>query len=263
MKKIIALFGAVALLLTSCSSDDTPQDSSEDSSVILVKKIVQSYKGSSTFTSEFTYDGRKIVKQIKKENDQYAQTITYYYTGDLITKYVITKGSEFDSSVELTYDGNKLKTIFVKKRIESIDMYFYTKSIYTYNADGTVSIVQKDVDIDTQEERNTVYGELTYTNGNVTKEIYDITFLERSTNALFEYDSKNSPYKNILGVKYLLNIGGFGYSQNNITKLTVLDEDEPDGARIYSGTYTYDQNDFPTESVRTMGDMIDTTQFFY
>ncbi|RZJ49452.1 MAG: hypothetical protein EOO44_18235 [Flavobacterium sp.] len=263
MKKIISLFIVLSLLLTSCSSDDAPQDTPVDS-VILVKKTVQTGLDGKIYTSEFSYDGRKIVKQLKKENDQYTETINYYYTGDLITKYEITKGSDIIYSTDITYEGNKLKTLFSKRKTDVPDLILYIKINYTYNADGTVSIVQKDVDPDTQKETNPIFGELTYSNGNVVKEIYDITYYDITTNVALEYDTKNSPYKNILGVKYLLNIGDFGYSENNNTKFTIVDTNKPSGFRIYTTTFTYNENNFPIESKRLQdGESEIKTQFFY
>lgn len=264
MKKITSLFVVLLLILTSCSSDDSSENSSPDSSVILVKKIVQTANDGKTFTSEFSYDGRKIIKQIKKENNLYVQTINYYYTGDLITKYEVTKGSEFVSSVEIKYEGNKLKKLFSKMKTEIPDLFLYTKSDYTHNADGTISIVQKDVDIDTQEEKNPIMGELTYSNGNVVKEVYNITYYDITTNVIYEYDSKNSPFKNILGANYLLNIGGFGYLVNNNTKMTIADTSKPSGFRIFITTFTYDANNFPLESKRLEDNESEfKTQFFY
>ena len=85
MKKLLYLFSAVALTLTSCSDEDDTNNNS--SNVTLIKKIIltsddeedDSYWNN---TITFTYNGTKLVEA--REDDNY-KTV-YTYTGDLITK---------------------------------------------------------------------------------------------------------------------------------------------------------------------------------
>ena len=102
MKKILYLFSASLIVLTSCSNDD---DSNNASTANLLKEATY-IEGSYTSSSMITYDGNKIV-QIVAGSDK----TVYTYTGNLITKEEeFAGGNNIDSKVEYSYENNKLKT---------------------------------------------------------------------------------------------------------------------------------------------------------
>lgn len=254
MKKILCLFSALSLvLISSCSSDD----SSSNESSILIKKIVEIDNDNTTFTVEYTYDGKKLIKEVGKE-EGYSNVINYTYNGDLITKMSETDDDGLISTTELTYDGNKLKTMLVTEK--NSNGTYINKTTYTHNSDGSVSYSRVSVDPVTKEESNTVLGKLTYTSGNLVKEESG-TGLSLMT-IVYEYDTKNNPYKNVTGAELLLDNSEIGYSKHNKIKETTASAYSD---RVSSSTFIYDGNDFPTESKSfdKTGKLEGTTQFFY
>lgn len=127
MKKLLYLFSALALTLTSCSSEDDSNNNSSD--VTLIKKIIltsddeedDSYWNN---TIIFTYNGTKLVES--REDDNY-KTV-YTYTGDLITKIEYFDGTVLDEYDLFSYNSSG-------KLIEyrSIGNDFEEKFTYTYN----------------------------------------------------------------------------------------------------------------------------------
>jgi hypothetical protein len=132
MKKFILLFCAMALALTSCSSDN---DSSPSSDLVLLKKTISTDSDGEKITTIYKYDGNKIVSII----DDAGEFNRYFtYTGDLITKieYKLPNGT-IDQINTYEYDSNKRLITFV--RVEPLDE-LGSKEVYTYNTDGSVSI---------------------------------------------------------------------------------------------------------------------------
>ena len=81
MKKLICFACFTALSLTSCSTggDSSPATESD----VLLKKSVETYANDgSVITTNYTYNGKKMVKA--SDSDGYYET--YTYTGDLLTQ---------------------------------------------------------------------------------------------------------------------------------------------------------------------------------
>jgi len=133
MKKLLYLFSAIALTLTSCSSDDD----SNNASGTLLTKIIETYDDGTVETTDFEYNGNKIVS-VSSDLDFRDETI-YTYTGDLITKeeyfFDDGEGYSFEEVIDYEYDSSSrlIKSIRTKEdgEIEIDD--------FTYNSNGTVS----------------------------------------------------------------------------------------------------------------------------
>ena len=103
MKKLFYLFSAIALTLTSCSSEDD----SNNASGTLLTKIIETYDDGTVETIRFEYNGNKITRQYSDLDDR-DETI-YTYTGDLITKeeYFFDDGIDsFEEVIIYEYDSN-------------------------------------------------------------------------------------------------------------------------------------------------------------
>lgn len=227
MKKILYLFSASLIVLTSCSNDD---DSNNVSTANLLKEATY-IEGSYTSSSKITYDGNKIV-QIVAGSDK----TVYTYTGSLITKEEeFAGGNNIDSKVEYSYENNKLKTS-VSTEISGSETY-KSKNVYTHNSDGTVNYISYNVNVTTGVETLSSSGKYTFLNGNVVK-IED----EAGYSSTYEYDTKNNPTKNILGFDELMDQE---FSVNNIVKRTST----YNGTNPSIITYEYDYNTdgYPTE----------------
>lgn len=252
MKKILCLFSALTLVLSSCSSDDA-------SSPILIKKIIEKDIDGDNFTVSYTYNGNKISEETGQDGDHTYQ-ITYSYDGDLLTSMTEASGGQVDVITTFTYNANILKTVLVDEVDAS--QHYITKTSYTHNTDGSVSYEKVDVDNGTKAESNKRTGKLTFTEGNLIKE--ENVYSSGKSTIVYEYDTKNNPFKNVVGVGLLLDNSELGYSKYNKTKQTTTSSYD-NSTMIYTSTFTYDGNDFPTEAKHfdKNGAAEGTTQYFY
>ncbi|OAZ05336.1 hypothetical protein [Flavobacterium succinicans] len=228
MKKLLSLLGATLLVLASCSTDDT--NSSNPTASILVKKMSTVNNGK-TYTQDFTYSGNKIVSTVDSDGNKTA----YTYTGDFITKIVDTdnKGA-VDYTIEFSYTNSKLTS---KTTYESGAQYKY-RTKYVHNTDGTISYEEFRTAVATGVEQEYGYiGKYTYKGGNLIKNEY--LYYGSENTASYEYDTKNTPFKNVLGFNLLLEED---MTSNNIVKITYSKSKD-----VISNTYIYNADGFPTE----------------
>jgi hypothetical protein len=253
MKKLLCLFSAALVALTSCSNDD---DSSKSSS-ILVKKITE-FENDKPVSKDIVYNGNKIVSITNADGSQ----AKFTYTGDFITKneHFDEKG-KLAGTDEYTYTNGKLTT-YVEK--EPGDNIYYYKTKYVHNADGTVSYEEFRVTVSTGfEEEYGEIGKLTFKDGNLIKA--ENSYYGYDSIKVYDYDVKNSPFKNITGYSLLLEDESV---VNNIIKET---RTSGSGANVNTSvttyTYKYDTNNYPTEKVTTFPNgnstSSETTQYFY
>jgi YD repeat-containing protein len=233
MKKLLYLFCASLLVMTSCSSDDN--NSSDSASSIVVKKRVV-VSGNETYTDTYTYSGTKIASMVGADGSK----TNYTYTGDVITKIEeFDDKGVIDTTTEYTYANGKLASSLEK---DSSEDYNY-KTVYTYNTDGTVSFADFMMNKTTGalvDDGGTV-GKYTYSAGNLVKKVYSYYGFEHTN--IFEYDTKNNPLKNITGIGLLLELEDSN-SANNTVKETSTNSTI---STITATTYTYDANGFPIE----------------
>ncbi|KRD59650.1 hypothetical protein ASE40_11100 [Flavobacterium sp. Root935] len=245
MKKFLLLFGALTLSLTSCSSDDSPSGSSD--SVLLKKVILTSQDGESKSTVNYTYNGNKIVSIVDETG-----SMNYTYTGDLITKieFKLSDGS-IEQVNTFTYNSDNKLATFV--RVEP-DMDWGHKEVYTYNADGTISVQSYGGDSEVQ---TSVGGTSTikFVNGEVA-EIISIT--GNQPDRKYTYDDKNNPAKNILGFNKIAFVDGegTGIAHNEVSETT-------DGVITGTYTYTYNTSGYPEKSNDKIDGISYSTQYFY
>lgn len=255
MKKLLYLFSAVALTLTSCSSDDD----SNNSSGTLLTKIIETYDDGTVETTDFEYNGNKIVS-VSSDLDLRDETI-YTYTGDLITteEYFFDDGIDsFEEVIDYEYDSNN-------RLIKSIrtDQYGDIETDnFTYNSNGTVSFT-------TTANSTTIASGIIYFNGNqpYKKEItenpgtaFEVSWVEEST-----FDLKVSPFANVTGFYKIIigtpsyTIGYPGIAGNSL-------DFSIDNSLEESSTYTYNGNNMPaTETYIDFNnsDNNSTSQYFY
>lgn len=211
----------------------------------VVEKIVEVSVDGSSNTILLTYDGNKIVNIDKL--DSFSE---FYYTGDLITKIVVSdKTNQHVNTFQYSYSDGQLT------RISSSDNYVMN---YVHNTDGTVSYEK--LTKDSQNNDVKIYhGTLYFQCGNLVK---DHRFLDDAgKNVLaeniksFEYDHKNNALYNILGYNKLLDYSktislNNGISNSEISSVKHIDDDQVVSAiNIYKSKYQYDSMGYPTEIV--------------
>jgi hypothetical protein len=249
-KKLLCLF-SVLLVFSSCSSDVTRED--DDTTVvtnptegqIFLKKTVEKKANGTTETTIYTYDGNKIVSQVYNNTKE---GIYYTYSGDLITKMEFKLA---DGSIEqintYKYDGNKKLTEFLRTQPGQED--WDTKDTYVYNVDGTVSVFDEDG------FKNST---ITFLNGEVSEVVST-----NSPNFKYTYDTKNNPFKNVLGMDKIAFVDGEGNGilHNIITEISSYGTDNI--TTTTTSKITYNADGYPTKSFDNFEDAGTTTEYFY
>lgn len=245
MKKILCLFGALTLLLTSCSSDDSSSDSS--GTVLLKKMIITGSDGKSTVI--YKYDGNKIVSAV---DDSGEINLHYTYTGDLITKleFKLPNGT-VEQTNTFSYNADGKLATFLRVESEEGSIIGY-KEVFTYNADGTISVKSYSGNATTQTTASGT-SKITFLNGDVA----EVT----STNSpdhKYVYDSKNNASKNILGMEKIAFVDGEGNGvfHNEIS-------DTADGKVWSTYSYTYNAAGYPEKSNDDTEGFKYTSEYFY
>lgn len=241
MKKLLCLFAFSAVLLSSCSSSDSSSTPLTESDVLVTKTVEHYANDNSTVTTNFTYNGKKIVSSV----DTDGFTETYTYTGDLISSI-----KEYDDTNTLlveemfTYNGSGQLVTYLLK---DFDTNHWRKELFVHNSNNTISyMVYKG---DNVEQTNlTETGTIHLTNGEVAQIDFNLISPSITGARIYTYDTKNNPYKNITGVDKInfVNEEAIGVSHNILTDhyTSTFPTDE-----MYTTTYTYNSLNFPlTES---------------
>lgn len=258
MKKILYFFGALAFALTSCSDEENSENPILPENYILPKKSVYT-EGKDKFETVFVYDGNKIVSATSLTS----KTV-YTYTGDYITKREDFSDGKIISKEEYIYDDGKLGRIIytnVSEGVTSVNSVFYS---YDGN---TIAYTYYHNDNDGNPIRGNE-GVLTYSGGNLVKKRELGKTLSAVSEVTYEYDTKNNPYKNILGYNLLI---GSTNLVNNITKstsyLVYVDPvfGEMKNTFVFSYTYEYNDKGYPTKKVQSnsSNDIKFPTEFTY
>lgn len=278
MKKLLYLFSATLLVLTSCTDDyavinqkgvvvvpETPLIPDApvvtDSTVVvesnLVKKIVHTFQNGTISVIDLLYDGNKIIS----ETDQGGYKTNYTYTGELITK--IEKADETGTvylSKEYNYEGGKLMHI-LRNEFGS-----YYKRDFTYNKDGTIWYSEFMSDSEGNEfEPMSNNGTYTILNDNLIKN--QLYFKSNQVVQSYEYDSKKSPKSNIIGFNKVLDIDYEKSANNPIKIVKVMGSQDNLQTSVWSANYEYNANGYATiriEKIEEDGSVfVETTQFYY
>lgn len=250
MKKLLLLFCAASLVFTSCSSDTDDNAASIISdvhvipilptveTVILPKTEKYTYAShpEENSTTTYTYDENKIVSLVA---DGGHKTL-FTYTGNLITKTEYYEENVLVTTTVFTYENNKLKSYLETPSGNSSKR----RKDYTYNANGTISTATFLISTDQVETLDSSSIFTLDASGNIVKVEFNDSI------NLFEYDTKNSPFKNILGYAQLLDSEAFDQEANTVNNFSKLIEKEGDvivGTHTYENTY--DTNNFLTKKV--------------
>lgn len=238
--KIIGLLSVFLITLNSCTNEGLDLEQFQ-----LMQKAVEVSVDGTSSTTLLTYEADKIVTI-----DKLDKFLEFYYTGDLITKIVVTdKTNNHVNTSQYLYSNGQLS------KITSSDDYVIN---YITNSDGTVSY-EKLVKDSQNNYIRVFHGILYFQNGNLVK---DDKFLDDagvgiiSENILsFEYDYKKNALSNILGYSKLLDFS-VSISSNNVVSSTEtsivkhIDEDQIiSSVKINKSKYQYNLMGYPTEIV--------------
>ena len=246
MKKIIYFLSISFLLLQSCSSDSS--NDSETSSVLC--KTIKSIKVSGDiYREEYTYNVNKFSQINFYKNDNFEQKINILYEGNLIKE---AKSYNIDNKLEatITYTYNASGNIISKLAIKSDpNANDSSKTIYTYNQDGTITelvysgnqIIQNRLEVTTT---------FTLLDNHIIKEEV-VNGSSPARTKTYKYDTKNGPFKNVIGLDWYFTGRNFsgGFKHNVI---------EDTGSNY---NYTFNSVNYPI--LRTSSQNKDTVEYIY
>ncbi|MBC7641422.1 MAG: hypothetical protein H7174_03650 [Flavobacterium sp.] len=263
MKKIILVLVFSLLMIVGCSKNDNVVGIGAQSNLVLLKKIesIGTYSNAVFQTGILTYDGNKLL-----EFNSTGYKEIYTYSGNLITKIVAYDGNNISQTSEFTYLNGSLSTY-----ISNTERFrYYSKTTYTNNPDGTISYIEKSIHKQNLDEQINKTGSLTFVNGNLIKDEYTSS---QSSNVIYsadvyEYDNKNSPFKNILGFdKLYQEVGG---QKNLLTRTFITKYLDSNNVTVTDTNingfyeYLYNSQDYPTQQKFTEGGILQgTTNYFY
>lgn len=263
MKKINLILGILIFVLSSCSSDSGETGTPVTPSTILVKKIIElDNDGKEMSTTDFVYNGNKIVSEVIVKKDLsvvgnigflYQYKTEYTYTGNLITsvkvKNIFANQDKLVLKIDFLYDSNENLTSSTREQ------YFDSFKGVLRLAYGKLDANTVDCRMYFSDSRDNVEtqiweGKFSYDiNKNLIKsESLDAKLLFGS----FEYDSKSNPKKGVLGLNKIMfqevpplyNVSTLRYHLhkfNNVLKSNIM------GSFPKFNQYSYNADGYPIE----------------
>jgi hypothetical protein len=266
MKKITCLLTSVIIMFSCKKTEPVVITLPKQTYIVPSKIIVTDANGTNTAT--FSYNGNKLVEAVNASGK-----VTYTYTENLIKKITTTNSGSFTymGTEEYFYNSDTtLNSVISYSEYNIGGQPVKEKSIlrFTYNSNGTVSQRNYTIDVISGAETPDNYSILnTFTNGNVIKK-NNIHYADFNTSVqTLEYDTKNSPYKNVLGYNRIFNVHSLA---NNLLKQTTVNTIYFNGQTITTSdvltrAYVYNNDNFPAEIkyFSSAGVLSSTTQFIY
>lgn len=242
MKKLLYLLSALVLTLTSCSDED---DTTNASSEILLTRMIETYDGGSPLTTNFIYNGNKLVEWNDSEGEK--ETFVYNSSGKLVSGIESYDNGAESGNVIYSYDSLGRLT-----RIDyELDGLYFT---YTYNSDGTITEAQYD-EFDDQIDSYI----LTITNNNLVSQVG--TGVSSGDSYISTFDSSNSPFVNIYEPHMFFRVY-FDANRNNA--LSRIYNNNPTESGSSTSVFTFNTDGYPTLETITYGDgRVETIQYFY
>ena len=272
MKKHLCLLSACLVVLFSCSSDDStsenlnpenPNPENPTSQNLLLKKTVEDdvlFGGGET---NYTYEGNKLVEinRYEQESD------IYTYTGNLVTKiekFKIYYSGTPDEETELLstdhfeYNSNNQ---LIEFKTTTPDSEMERVTTYVYNNDNTVSFEQYE-NYPGNEPELLKTGIITLQDGEISK-LQVIKEFDSFTDN-YNYDTKNSLFKNVLGYDKLIFthiIGKQGSFNSGDTVLAGISHNFVNNGEL---EYTYNTDNYPITAKQSFfGQVLHAYEFFY
>lgn len=266
MKKLTIIFSIVAFVLASCSKNDdslvpgtvtVSTDNNTNSTGKLIKKIEKN----GMLEAQFEYNGYKLAKATNIVANQYE---IYTYEGNLIKNIeVYDRGTNIlTSKRDFIYDANNRLINHTKTFISSASNTYtvqWIKDVFVYNNDGSITFTKNQKKVLESNITITANGVVRLgTNGEIAEKIH--TENPGQTNAFTftmscNYDSKNSPFKNIVGFDKLVLLdenylfGEYGRI-NNLKDVNLVFTSPSNQTSTLINVFAYDNEGYPV-SCRT------------
>ncbi len=228
------------LLLQGCSSDSG--NSNNNTSTAILCKTIKFNESDATnirnYRKEFTYVGNKFNERKDYYNDVLTSKSVYIYTGNLITQI-----KSYNSSNQLTYledytynnSGQLIQSISYDEGILDV------RKTYIYNQNGTINELEY---YNYGQPQETLNSNSTFTLLN-NMLVSQITISGTNTTSYsFTYDTKNSPFKNVVGLNFLFYEGT---QEHNL--LQTIQSDGVNSPITENYQYIYNSDGYPTSKL--------------
>ncbi len=254
--RYFAIFAVMLWSMTSCSSDEN----TKPSAILLKKMTAVSFGTHAEYT--FSYKGTKLTKVAYKVDNQTNGNgyMKYFYTGDFITEIKAYNNSN-QNTTKTVFSYNTSNRLIQVVKVDYTRDYGF-KSVYQYNADGSVVMTGYSGDVTTQNTLSDITEKYYFQNGEiVTKELYGTTL---QSTLIFTYDSAHHPLKNVTGAKAIriydfITDGLFGMEHNLMTQNYIDTNGNIENTMTMEGSYN--QDNYPTTIYSV--DALDTTSYTF
>jgi len=254
----IALVVFLLITLSSCTNDgdDNIVNVYDGNNSTLLKNIIIRNKNTNAIFKRinFVYSGNKIIKSV----EQNGNTCFYEYIGDLISNIKI-----FNSNNELIveYNFSYLNSNLSQTIYKEFQNNYSEKRNYSFNGNlinfqylkgdlldqntllktGTILIQNDEI-----KERNITYNLQNSSQQHIT----------------YEYDDKNNPYKNVIGIgKLMIELDRFGGIYKNLISTMSVYNNSVYNSTNY--TYEYNSNNYPIKSTDDSNNLLSSFKYEY
>ena len=262
---IIVLFSF--LILLSCSNDDNEIITQNTK----VKELIITYNGleNSSELVEIIYNSNSLIEKMLHVlgDDEFYETNFIYENNRLTlleTKVGNSRGNidAVSYRISLEYDSDLITSSLHNDLLHSM----LTSYEFKYNSSNQV-IEQQEYRGDKSENialEPYLIESYSYTNGNVTKKTREVLAFGESgsvTEHTFAYDNQPNPFFKLAGFQIL----GSSISVNEISVNNAISFTVQTSSYEETTSYTYHENGYPIESIRTNNDndIIITTEYRY
>ncbi|MCB0400153.1 MAG: hypothetical protein KDD26_11145 [Winogradskyella sp.] len=259
MKSKVLLLFSLLLLTFACSSDSdsNDDDGGNPTDNTLIKQIIYNYDDDSSYMQTFSYDGNKLLSINETESDGTYEA-TFEYTNDKITRINDYVDGELMEYVTLEYGNDGILSSFTVFIFDIDGENVAIRSVINYeegSSNFSLDDFRGDFTSQTEPSGTTNY---IVQNGNISSSAYpDTDSIEN-----FQYDNKNSIYKNIAQIETIILVFdnteyGFDiYGANN--NMTQLDDDQSGIVYTERFEYTYNSNNYPATAIYYYEDELDS-----
>lgn len=270
MKKVILLVSVIALVVSSCSSDNSPVSAPVDESGnVLLKKTITT-QNSAVTTDVYAYNGFKIDKITSADGVSNKET-KFTYTGDFITKIEVSVNTILKSKKEYTYQNDKLTQIIAYDYNGTQTTKKRTNYVHGFHS-GTIESAHYEthsINMSNNQETLIADGDIEFSGRAIDNQLNTDYPATMDSWAQYDYDAKHNPTRNIIGYDKLLD-NVVGTSLGNMANIKLEADAYVNGVLTtvitnYKRTYKYNDLHFPYErKTFTKNATLDyTTQYFY
>ena len=267
----------IALFAFSCSSDSSSDDGNSNNNggnnnsgnALLVSEIITTSVESSdyVYTDRYIYDGNKLTTIIEEStyqngNPQVDYIFNFVYTNNKITRVDEYYSGTLDGRYTFEYDNQGRISFFDYCSFTSSGTCeYYDTNNLTYSSNGIVSIYSV-YNVGSVDEENA--GTLTIqldNNGNM------ISATDSDVNGSFQYDSQNSPYKNIVGMDAIILFtfvyNPLRFNANNNCMGYSFDYVNENATDEVNFAYDYNEDGYPRQVIVAEGSYSSTVDISY